>query len=65
MKPWMLTKLLGLVVLFGWHGFLVSSGKRFTNNTNAYSEKFWRMTNEIPFIAAVFIVLSVTTKFLD
>ena len=65
LKPWMLTKLLGLAVLFGWHGFLVSSGKRFANNANAYSERFWRMTNEIPFIAAVFIVLSVTTKFLD
>jgi len=32
---------------------------------NVRSERFWRMTNELPFLAAIAIVLSVTTKFLD
>ena len=27
------------------------------------TERFWRMTNELPFLAAILIVLSVTTKF--
>ena len=65
LKPWMLTKLLALVVLFGWHGFLSASRKKFELGANGRSERFWRMTNEIPFLAAIIIVLSVTTKFLD
>lgn len=64
-KPWMLSKLAGIVFLFGWHGFLSASRKRFAAGTNTRSEKFWRATNELPFVAAVVIVLSVTTKFLD
>ena len=27
------------------------------------SERFWRMTNELPFLAAIVMVLAVTTKF--
>ena len=64
-KPWMVTKLAGLVVLFGWHGFLSASRKKFEQGVNVRSERFWRMTNEIPFLAAIVIVLSVTSKFLD
>ena len=65
LKPWMLFKLVGLVVLFGYHGFLSASRRRFAAGANSRSERFWRMTNEIPFAAAIVIVLSVTTKFLD
>ena len=64
-KPWMLTKLAGILFLVSWHGFLAGARKRFATNTNTRPEKFWRMTNELPFVAAVIIVLSVTTKFLD
>jgi len=64
-KPWMLTKIFGLVVLFGWHGFLSASRKKFERGLNVRSERFWRMCNELPFVAAIVIVLSVTTKFLD
>ena len=35
----------------------------FAENRNQRSERFWRMTNELPFLAAVVIVLAVTTKF--
>ncbi|MDP1630124.1 MAG: CopD family protein [Caulobacter sp.] len=63
--PWMLTKLAALTFLFGWHGFLAGARRKFAENRNTRPEKFWRMTNELPFIAAVVIVLSVTTKFLD
>jgi putative membrane protein len=64
-KPWMLTKLTGLLALFGWHGFLSASLRKFEQGINVRSERFWRVTNEIPFLAAIAIVLSVTTKFLD
>ncbi|MBI5938845.1 MAG: CopD family protein [Caulobacterales bacterium] len=64
-KPWMLAKLAGITFLSGWHGFLSASRKKFANGTNTRSERFWRATNELPFVAAMVIVLSVTTKYLD
>jgi putative membrane protein len=63
LSPWMLTKIAGLVFLFGWHGYLARAGRAFAENRNRRSERFWRMTNELPFLAAVVIVLAVTTKF--
>lgn len=62
-SPWMSTKLGALVLMFGYHGFLGRARRDFAANRNRRSEKFWRMTNEIPFVLAIVIVLSVTTKF--
>ncbi len=64
-QPWMATKLVALVGLYGWHGFLSASRKKFERGENVRSEKFWRITNEIPFVLAIVIVISVTTKFLN
>ena len=63
LSPWMLTKIVGIVFLAGWHGFLAGARRAFAENRNRRSERFWRMTNELPFLAAVVIVLAVTTKF--
>lgn len=63
LSAWMLTKIAGIVFLAAWHGFLASARKAFAENRNRRSERFWRMTNELPFLAAVVIVLAVTTKF--
>ncbi len=63
-QSWMATKLVALVGLYGWHGFLSASRKKFERGENVRSEKFWRITNEIPFVLAIVIVLSVTTKFM-
>ena len=63
LKPWMLTKIVGILVLLGWHGFLSGARRAFAESRNTRSERFWRMTNEVPFLAAIVIVLSVTTKF--
>lgn len=65
LTPWMLTKLAAITFLVSWHGFLAGARRKFAAGTNGRSEKFWRATNELPFLAAVVIVLSVTTKFLD
>ena len=62
-SPWMLTKLTGIVVLTSWHYFLGRGLKAFAEGRNIRSEKFWRATNEIPFLAAIVMVLAVTTKF--
>jgi putative membrane protein len=62
-KPWMITKLAGVVFLIGWHHFLGAARKRFAAGTNTRSARFWKMTNELPFIAAVIMVIAVTTEF--
>ena len=59
----MVTKLLGVVFLLGWHGYLASARRAFAEGRNLRSGKFWRMTNELPFIAAIVMVLSVTLEF--
>ena len=61
-EPWMIAKLIGVVLLFGWHGFLSAERKRIFAGTSTKSSKFWRMTNEIPFVLAIIMVLSVTTE---
>ena len=61
-QPWMMAKLAGVVFLIGWHVFLMRSRRAFAAGERKHTEKFWRMTNELPFIAAIVIVLSVTTK---
>jgi putative membrane protein len=63
LKPWMLTKIAGIVFQTGWHHFLALKRKAFERGERPYSERFWRMTNELPFLAAIVMVLAVTTEF--
>ena len=63
LRPWMLLKLAGVAFLIWWHHFLIVERKRIAAGTSARSERFWRATNELPFLAAIVVVLSVTTKF--
>ena len=62
-QPWMIAKLSGVVFLTGWHHFLATARKRFAAGINVRSDRFWRMTNELPFLAAIVMVLAVTTEF--
>ena len=61
-EPWMATKLVGVVLLFGWHGYLQGERRRIAAGTSVRTARFWRMTNEIPFLLAIVMVLSVTTE---
>jgi len=61
--PWMLVKIAGILFLTVWHHYLALARKRFEKDENRRSEKFWRMTNELPFLAAIAMVLAVTTEF--
>ncbi|MBU1347188.1 MAG: CopD family protein [Alphaproteobacteria bacterium] len=61
-EPWMVVKLVGVVLLFGWHGFLSTERKRIAAGTSVRTGRFWRMTNEIPFLLAIVMVVSVTTE---
>ncbi len=62
-EPWMAAKLSGVLFLTVWHHYLGAARKRFAEARNTRSERFWRMTNELPFLAAVVMVLAVTTEF--
>jgi putative membrane protein len=63
LSPWMLTKLAGVAFLIWWHHFLLTERRRIAEGRRTRSERFWRMTNELPFLAAIVAVLSAVTKF--
>jgi putative membrane protein len=63
LTPWMLTKLAGVAFLLWWHHFLASERRAIAAGRSQRSERFWKMTNETPFLAAIVVVLAVTTKF--
>lgn len=62
--PWMIAKLSGVVFLTFWHHYLGRALKTFAAGRNVRPRRFWLMTNELPFIAAIIMVLAVTTEFL-
>ena len=61
-QPWMVTKLVGVFLLAGWHGFLAGERKKIAAGTSTRSARFWRMSNEVPFILSIVMVLSVTLE---
>jgi putative membrane protein len=61
--PWMLTKLAGVLFLTAWHHYLGLARKALAAGRRERSQRFWRMTNELPFLAAIVMVLAITTKF--
>jgi putative membrane protein len=64
LQPWLATKLAGVVFQTAWHHFLGRARKAFARGDNKHSEKFWRAVNELPFVAAIVMVIAVTTKFM-
>lgn len=63
LTPWMLTKIAGIVFQTGWHHYLGRARRAFALGERRRSERFWRMTNELPFLTAIVMVLAVTTEF--
>ncbi len=63
LTPWMLTKIAGIVFLSAWHGYLARARKQIARGERPRTGRFWRMTNELPFVAAAIMVLAVTTEF--
>lgn len=59
---WLWIKLGFVTALSGWHGYLVSEGKRLAAGQRRRSARFWRMTNEIPFVIAIIVVLLATLE---
>ncbi len=62
-EPWIVVKLAGVLFLTWWHHYLGVARKKLAAGTSTRSERFWRMTNELPFLAAIVMVIAVTTEF--
>lgn len=59
---WIHIKIALVLVLAGFHGFLAKCRKNFAQGQNKYSQKFFRIINEIPIILAIAIVSLVILK---
>jgi putative membrane protein len=62
LQPWLMVKLIGVAALLACHVCLASAQRDFARGGRPGSERFWRLINEAPFVAAFVIVLAVTTK---
>jgi protoporphyrinogen IX oxidase len=63
LTPWMLVKLAGVLFLTGWHYYLGRARTALAAGRRDRTERFWRMTNELPFLVMIVMVLAITTKF--
>jgi putative membrane protein len=59
---WLHAKITLVVLLSGYHGWLKLNLRRFAADTNARSSRFWRLTNEIPALFLVLVVILVIVK---
>lgn len=59
---WLHAKLLIVVLLTGFHGFLSRQMKAFTRGTRSRSEKFYRLINEIPALVIILVVILAVVK---
>ena len=59
---WLQLKLVFVIILTIYHFFLFQCLRRFAENRNAYSSKFYRIVNEIPTVLLIGIVLVVVFK---
>ena len=61
-EGWIHTKLLAVVLLTAYHGFLARWRKDFAADRNRRSSKFYRKVNEIPAVLMVVIVIMVIVR---
>ena len=59
---WLQLKLLFVIILTIYHFFLFSCLRKFADNSNSYSPKFYRIINEIPTILLIAIIFIVVFK---
>jgi len=59
---WLQLKFVFVIILTIYHFFLLECLKRFSENNNSFSPKFYRIINEIPTILLIGIILVVVFK---
>lgn len=61
-QGWFHVKLTLVVAISAVHGFYAASRRKFEKGERPRSEKFWRLMNEVPFLALIVIVIMVIVK---
>lgn len=61
-QGWFHAKLLFVLALSGYHGWMITYSKKLANGERSMSDKGLRLVNEVPGIAAAIIVISVILK---
>lgn len=59
---WFWAKLILVLGLSGYHGYLSSEGRRIAKGERRRSERFWRLMSEVPFLVAIAAVLLATLE---
>lgn len=59
---WFWAKFILVLGLSGYHGFLSAEGRRIARGERRYSERFWRLMSEVPFLVAIVAVLLATLE---
>jgi protoporphyrinogen IX oxidase len=59
---WFWIKLILVVGLSGYQGFLSAQGRKLAAGQRLHSEKFWRLMSEVPFLVAIAAVLLATLE---
>ena len=59
---WLQLKVALVVLMSGLHGFLTARVKDFAADKNRFSQKFYRIINEVPAVLIVLIVILVVIK---
>jgi putative membrane protein len=61
-QVWFWAKILLVVGLSGFHGFLVGLGRKITAGERPIEPKKLRMLNEVPMVIAIFAVIAVVVQ---
>lgn len=62
MAPWFHAKLVLVIVLSGFHGYLARWRRAFEQNANVHSVRFYRAINEVPTLLMIAVVILVVLK---
>ena len=61
-SPWLQLKLFFVIILTIYHFFLFQCLRKFAENNNSFTPKFYKIINEIPTILLIIIILIVVFK---
>ncbi|MEZ6022750.1 MAG: CopD family protein [Hyphomonadaceae bacterium] len=59
---WFWAKLILVLGLSGYQGFLSAAGRQLAAGQRRHSERYWRMMSEVPFLVAIAAVLLATLE---
>jgi len=59
---WLHLKIMVVLLLSAFHGFLSRSTRRFATDNNRLSQKTWRVLNEVPTLLMIVAVIAVVVK---